>query len=294
MTKLDFVVIGAQKAGTTTLFRHLTQQSGLVLPTAKEAPFFTSKHALSQDWDAFATSHGLNQPGRRGTVTPAYSIDHRSPVLLADHCASLRLVLVVRDPVERSASHFSMEVNRGTERRSLIEAIREDALRPHVSVENRDAYYHGSAYGSMLERYGAHFRPEQLLVVGFTALVRQPVRVMSEILSHIGHTGPLSDIDPDLHANAGGDSRGRQLYRALRGSTAARRVFQMLPRHRRDAIRILLTTGAAEGRSQKPPTGPSRTLFADDLACFRRHVANHPNIGLELESWLQPPTGQRP
>ena len=73
-TRLDFLGIGAQKAGTTSLHEYLRTHPELFLPEAKEQPFFTRDEAYLEGWDRFAdvAFHGA-PPGRLcGKITPHY------------------------------------------------------------------------------------------------------------------------------------------------------------------------------------------------------------------------------
>ena len=72
--RLDFLVIGAAKAGTTSLFEHLRRHPEIALPADKEAPFFATDVRYSRGWDRYLKSTFWEaDPARRwGTITPQY------------------------------------------------------------------------------------------------------------------------------------------------------------------------------------------------------------------------------
>src|SRR5712691_8988709 len=106
---LDFVVIGAQKGGTTTLFEHLRGHPELCLPADKEAPFFNRPELYSHGVEhLFSTYFPQPLPTDRllGTVTPQYMCIAGCAQRLAVAFPECRLVVILRDPVERAYSHY--------------------------------------------------------------------------------------------------------------------------------------------------------------------------------------------
>src|SRR4051812_24838908 len=77
--ELDFIVIGAQKAGTTTLFEHLRRHPDVSLPAGKESAFFSQDENYRRGWDAYleglAREGGMSGSDRRwGTISPSYML----------------------------------------------------------------------------------------------------------------------------------------------------------------------------------------------------------------------------
>src|SRR4051812_36445736 len=118
--KLDFIVIGAQKAGTTSLWRYLEDNPGLQMPPDKEALFF-SEPSYPDDWRAYMRALFKTAPrhARLGKVTSPYMVGtpHASVPVIAQRIHSLvpdvKLVVLLRDPVERAHSAHRMLVRRG-------------------------------------------------------------------------------------------------------------------------------------------------------------------------------------
>src|SRR2546423_473254 len=123
--KLDFLVIGAQKAGTTSLWRYLSDNARLALPPHKEAPFFSEPSP--GDFRGYMRALFKEAPrgAKTGTVTPTYMVGGPSapvPVIaerIRAAAPDVKLVALLRDPVERAHSAWRMLVRRGEERRSF-------------------------------------------------------------------------------------------------------------------------------------------------------------------------------
>ena len=255
---LDFIVIGAQKAGTTSLFEYLRRHPQLALPASKEIPYFSHDRRYGGDWDeylakAFAFA---DTESRWGTVTPHYmsggiyegsvpgpppASDERTvPLRIHERLPGVRLVALIRDPVERARSHHAMAVMNGWERRDFPTAVREllspdalDAARRVVSETT--GYIVWGEYGRILRGYLDVFPREQLLVQ-FTAELRSaPAVVVRRVYDFLG-------VDPDYVPDnlgttyrPGGSTRRlhwldlTKLQTKVASSTAARTLWHSLP-----------------------------------------------------------------
>ncbi|MFC3088051.1 sulfotransferase family protein [Tabrizicola soli] len=128
MPKVSFLVVGAQKSGTTTLHHHLAQQPDLYLPGCKEVHFFDGD---SRDWsspdyrayEAFLTAAASTQIC--GEATPAYMVHRRFLERIRAYNPQMRLIAVLRHPVERAWSNWRMLVTQGAETLPFAQAIRD-------------------------------------------------------------------------------------------------------------------------------------------------------------------------
>ena len=139
MKPLDFVIIGAQKSATTALFEHLREHPSIHMPLEKEVPFFTSEHCSTEAWQTFAGQHFGEEDDRLwGKATPQYLCEPGCAPRIRALAPDVKLVAILRDPVERSWSHYRMGLRRGTEQRDFDDAVR-DLLDPAALDEARGA-----------------------------------------------------------------------------------------------------------------------------------------------------------
>jgi hypothetical protein len=208
--ELDFIVIGAQKCGTTSLFEYMRGHPELYVPPAKEVPYFS--HAeYREDWGEYI--HRLfapADPGRRwGTVTPQYMVggfyrrDANSegewgdprlvPARIRERLPEARLIALLRDPVERARSHYEWALQTGWETRPLDQAVG-DLLAPAALASararpaERTGYVTWGEYGRILDGYFEVFPAEQLLVVYTSELKDAPAAVMRRVFGFLGVT----------------------------------------------------------------------------------------------------------
>lgn len=192
-----FFVLGAQKAGTTTLHHWLARQPSLALPQAKETHFFShdDRHSRSLAWY-------LGQfpaPGPdciRGEVDPEYLFFPQAAERMARLGLRPRCVVVVRAPLERAYSHYRMSVLRGIEDLSFPEALRAEAGRlasaTALSVDHH-SYLARGRYTDQVARFRDRLPDTPLLVVGFEELFAPATRcaAFERICRFIGLEGPL-------------------------------------------------------------------------------------------------------
>jgi hypothetical protein len=224
---LDFVVIGAQKGGTTALFELLRQHPELCLPADKEAPFFNRPELHSRGVDALFSTY-FPQPlpaGKRlGTVTPQYMCIAGCADRLADAFPECRLIAVLRDPVERAFSHYRMATRRDQETRSFDDAIADMLASPHAIAAARDSvalgetYVAWGEYGRVLSGYLDRFAPEQLLVLYTSELERDPASVLRAIFEFLAVPVVLPERLDERHHVGGSQRRFPNVQRRLRRS----------------------------------------------------------------------------
>lgn len=190
---LDFVVIGAQRAGTTSLFKYLQGHPEIAMPAGKEAPFFSHDVHFANGWEWYRAEYfAKSLPELKwGTVTPHYMIDGRVPQRLFAMMPSVKLVALLRDPVERAYSHYRLNVWRGLEKRPFDEVI-QHLLTPNMLAYARtlpsesryetDGYVVYGEYGRILQEYNRFFPSAQLLIVPTSQLET----AVSQVLAFIG------------------------------------------------------------------------------------------------------------
>jgi hypothetical protein len=239
---LDFVVIGAQKGGTTTLFEHLRRHPELCLPADKEAPFFNRPELYSHGVEhLFSTYFPQPIPAGRllGTVTPQYMCIGGCAERLADAFPDARLVALLRDPVDRAYSHYRMAARRGQEARSFDDAIAEMLAGPEALAAAREStalgatYVAWGEYGRVLGDYLDRFGRDRLLITYTTELERDPGAVLTAICDFLGVSVVLPEGLGERYHVGGSERRFPNVQRRLRRSPVGW-VWQRLPQRTRN------------------------------------------------------------
>jgi hypothetical protein len=114
--KPAFLIIGAQKAGTSSLFRYLSQHPDIRLPKRKELHFFDLQYSNGIDWyERLFPRKKIIKRQITGEASPFYLFHPLVPERVFNHYPNIRLIVLLRNPVDRAYSHFHMERNRNAE-----------------------------------------------------------------------------------------------------------------------------------------------------------------------------------
>lgn len=216
----NFLVVGAMKAGTTTLHSWLGQHPDIGMSSIKEVSYFVSKWT---DHDpSWYARHFDGRMRFRGESCTSYTkfpqrpgVPERMHALLPDAL----LVYVLRDPIERTVSHYLHALQRGREPRSLREAL---------TVLEDNLYVDPSRYHLQLEQYWPYYPPERILLLTTEELHRAPQTALKRVTTFLG-ADPY-DFDTDRQENVS-SRRGQDgaLGRMIE-SYRAKRLGRRLPR----------------------------------------------------------------
>ncbi len=285
-----FLVLGAAKAGTTTLARMLDGHPEIGMPKVKEAGYFSVHADFAAGVERYSEHHFRRVADRpaRGDATPSYLCSPEAPdrVLATLPPASHRFVVLLRDPVDRAYSHYLHMVRTGVEQADFATAMAEDAARvaaEEVGVYNL-CYAYGSRYATHLGRWLERFPASSFLFLFFDDLRADPVGACRQVLEFV-------DVDPDVplvarHDNPAGTSRFGLISRAMAAPPWMKRSWDRVlsPRTKQrltTAIdrfdrRPLPAAGIDPARAAELRTGFERdisvveTLTGRDLTPWRR------------------------
>jgi sulfotransferase family protein len=195
------LIIGAQKSGTTSLFNYLVQHPDVLPPLRKEVHYFDFHHDRGVQWyrGRFPYSHRL----RRGSLTldasPYYLVHPLVPQRAAQLLPEVKLIALLRNPVDRALSHYQHEVRGGREPLSFAEAIEKESERLAGEEErlgndpdyysfnhHRYSYTRRGLYIEQLRRWVQHFPRSQLLVLQSEWLFRDPVAATTAVHDFLG------------------------------------------------------------------------------------------------------------
>jgi hypothetical protein len=198
-----FLVIGAPKGGTTSLFEYLRTHPEVHMPEGKELSFFVAelnwRRGVGWYRQQFAGADGARAVGEASPTYAWYPSFSGVPSRIARVLPNVRLIYLVRHPIARMRSMYLHAVALGRERRPIARAL----------LETPD-YLDCSRYGMQLDQYRRHFPRDRLLVLRSEDLRESRGATLGRIFSFIG-------VDPDwrpsnLHVEAyrGGDRLGKR------------------------------------------------------------------------------------
>jgi Sulfotransferase domain len=194
----SFLVIGAQRAGTTSLFYYLCSHPDVARPVTKEIHFFDDNYWREADW--YRSFFALALGGKRvtGEATPYYLFHPAVPSRVAATIPDVKLVALLRNPVDRAYSHYHKMKRMSIERLSFRKALAAEERRLAGEEERlladpryrsrhhrRHAYVGRGLYADQLERWLAAFPQDQLLVLLSEDFFARPAEVYGETLDFL-------------------------------------------------------------------------------------------------------------
>jgi hypothetical protein len=292
----DFLVAGVAKAGTTALYAALVEHPQLFLPTVKEPKFFLSDGPPPRDggpgdvqtyqeyvWQR-ADYEALFDPAPPGTVkgeaTPFYLYERTAHRRIRAVVPDVRLVLMLRDPIDRAHSNWAHLWTSGLEPEADFRAA--CAAEPARRAAGWAHFWHYLAqgrYGEQLRDLYEVFPRERVLVLRFRDLRERPVETLDTVCAFLGvRTGLLTGVPhenvtpfvPHTPVNAA-------LRRALRfGGGVGHRFPMAVRRAFRGPLLTALKRNAAARRPRATEAERAELLpyYADDLALLER-VTGH-------------------
>ncbi len=185
----DIYIIGAQKSGTTTLYDWLAQHPEIFAhPLAKDFPYFSNDITFSEGENHFF-SFTRDAPEYQlvlgGEANAMYALT--GPARMYELMPSSRLLVILRNPVDRAFSAYCYAVERLMENRTFEHAIRveiEGMKYPPEDALQRDYLAHGH-YAQQLKNLYHFFSPAQVKVTIFEDLIQEPQKYLSEIFQFI-------------------------------------------------------------------------------------------------------------
>ena len=290
-----FFILGAQKAATTSLDSWLRAQPGLDLPDLKETHFLSEdeRYAKGREW--YVGRFRGSARALRGEVDPDYLSDARVPERMARLYAGTgeapKLVTILREPVGRAYSQWSMSRRRGLEERPFDVAL-EAAWRAHADgavLDGHQDYYARGRYAQHLARFRTALPGSETLTMLFEHVIGAETRVESfrRLCEFVGLRGEPTAPDFDAVKNPAGRSRSRLMNRLLFQRGAFRRVLgRLVPsQDMRLRLGVLLERANTKSASGTPdavvPRLPTNVVFA-----MREDVRElEAALGLDLSAW---------
>lgn len=211
----DFLMIGASKAGTSSLHHYLGQHPEISMSWPKETNFFTRADYLDAlDWYVSCFS---DTPGIRGESSPKYTNfpNYRHvPERIAALIPEVKLIFLVRDPIERCESHYYHRYFNRSESREIDQVFAE-------LDDQDDSLIAVSRYGMQLEQYLPHFPMSQIMIVDNRDLREAREATMSSVFSFLG-------VDPDFSSKSF-ERKIKDRTKTVRLSPTAARLHRSAP-----------------------------------------------------------------
>ncbi|MEX2393012.1 MAG: sulfotransferase [Actinomycetota bacterium] len=199
MTLPNFIIIGAMKTGTTSLHRYLEQHPDVCVSSIKETDFFLGEEAFAHGLDWYESLFERDVAAV-GEASPNYTKRHlwsAVPERIAAVVPDVKLIYVVREPIERLVSHYIHNYSHGRENRSIDKALMEEP-----------GYLLTSSYAHQLDPFIERFGVDRILVLDSADLDQSTATSMRTVFDHLSVTNRIADrLEYERHHSSDGKRR---------------------------------------------------------------------------------------
>lgn len=217
----SFFVVGAQKAGTTTLHDWLVQQPDVCLPKLKETTFFSNDKVYSYGLDWYMRQFPqCGGDAFMGEICPAYMFIEKAPERIHESIKTPKIIFVLRSPLDRAYSHYQMIVRRGLEKLTFKDALLAEKERLSGGDYFKKTHYSYMARGRYEEqilRYKRVLPESEALFVSFDDLFGPDTSAQTyeRICKFIGIKSSPAIADRTVVSNRASEPRSTLLNRLL-------------------------------------------------------------------------------
>lgn len=222
----DFIIPGASKSGTTTLFHFLSSHQNIFIPESKELHFFDRNTNYNQGISEYERQFSpADDEHVAGEITPSYFYaniiyEYRShdgyrwnpvedvPARIYEHYPNLKIILTLRNPITRAHSQFQKNYRQGRERsNSFTEALQAELTGKRQPESHPSCWLYRNMYTDHIGRWFDLFDRDQILVIIFEEWVEDTVASLNEICDFLEIAPRQSWPQPDTKKNTGGQPR---------------------------------------------------------------------------------------
>ncbi|MCB0704428.1 MAG: sulfotransferase domain-containing protein [Saprospiraceae bacterium] len=199
--KPDFIIIGVQKGGTSSLFRYLEQHPDTKMPYRKQLHFFDRSFNKGLRFYQQAFPLSMFSKGKiTGEATPFYVFHPRVAERMHQVLPDVKLILMLRNPIDRAYSHYQMKKDQGWEdAETFEEALGKEKVRLATELAKMEAdpnyyskiyrnfgYLSRGNYAEQLEKWLKYFPKEQILILESEEFFSKPMDSLERVYAFLG------------------------------------------------------------------------------------------------------------
>ncbi len=213
----NFFIVGSAKSGTTSIYNYLKQHPDIFMSPIKETHHFSTDidsskfrpdyaanlninidswldgdqkkeifHAFVKDWDKYLKlfKNSENQKAI-GEVTNSYLYSKEAAKNIQSKFSEGKIIMILRNPVERAFSHFLMDLKSGLETGSFLEAFKKDMAKSNKGWGISNVYYEIGMYYEQVKRYLTVFPQEQIKIILYDDYRNDAKKTLKEICNFL-------------------------------------------------------------------------------------------------------------
>lgn len=199
---VNFIICGTQKGGTSALYEYLIKHPQICMSDIKEPHFFDNEDFFTENNPDYAQYHSFFNPQKQhkiiGEATPVYMYWYSAPKRMWQYNPNMKLIVLLRNPIERAFSHWNMERERNADNLSFWIAIQNEQIRCRSALPYQHrvySYIDRGFYVQQLRRLWLYFPPHQTLILKNDDLKNEPIYTLNQICEFL-EVDKFTTIEP--------------------------------------------------------------------------------------------------
>lgn len=236
---VNFLVVGAAKSGTTTLFETLSQHPGIFIPQCKECRYFScmprefsgprtvSPDEIIQSLEEYKGLFNKAKPGQLcGDISPDYLYYHQNavPKIIDEVNSQVPVIIVLRNPIDRAYSNYLQHVRDGLENLSFENALAAEKERRNTNWAWGWNYVDVGLYAKQVKAYLDNFERVLLLLFEKDLVTQQATEKVLNFLS----LEYIKESTNNIHANISGYPQNPWLHKFMTDELVVRKVKKLI------------------------------------------------------------------
>lgn len=286
----NFLCVGAGKSGTTSLQNILKQHPDIYLPAVKETTFFRDENKYGKGIEFYEKRFFSAHTGQKaiGEIDPGYLTCERAPERLHKQLGGeIKLIFMLRNPLDRAYSHYLMTLRRGYETEGFEKALllEPERMKRGNFEQEHFSYRDGGGYATHIQRYLQYFDIDKMMFIIFEKdFLQERWRTICGILNFLGVE--IFPLIVDIKSNPARMPRSESL-RDLLGNRTFRRILRLVVpfRQMRDKLLVSISEMNMKPFHPQPIEASARKYLIERY--FAKEIEQLERIiGRDLHFWL--------
>lgn len=310
----NFLVIGAAKCGTTSLYHYLRQHPDVYMSPIKEPNHFSTdinpeefspEYKLHErqknldvhsyvrgdmkepQWGAYVTSETdyrllfrfADGKKRIGEISNSYLYSSTAADEINKRLKGVKLIAILRNPVDRAYSHYQANIRDGRALLPFRQELEKDMAKPEKGWGKSHLYIELGMYTAQIKRYKELFTPDQLLILFFDDLKKNTPAVIDSVFKHL-HLRNIPVNYEERH-NEAKTPKNTRLIHLLTQTGLKRRVFRMLPASIQSPVKNMFFKQGKPEKMSSEDRAWLTEIFRDEITKLSSEMNR------DLSDWLK-------
>jgi len=268
----NLFIVGAPKAGTTSLYEYLREVPDIFLPIHKEPRFFapTAKDeikpnpSIKDKEEYLKLFEQVNNERFYGEGSTIYLSDPDAPKLIHEVSPSARIIISLRDPVERAFSAYLMVLRQGYLKEDFHNEIQKE-LKKEVDNTKSRIRLEAGLYFNSVKRYTEIFGEKNVKILIFEEMIMDTKRSVQDILNFLGINYELKGFKAEVHNPFRGKPRGKIAKEILENKFTVKLSKKLILRSGRQFIEHKLLQTKSKPKISKKDKEPLVKFYENDV-----------------------------